>query len=205
MKKAYLLFGVCMAVGLTGMVSKAATEAARHDFSEWRFPVGISYISGFSDVVSYYEDAYGADSGGFIPIGLSFTPYYQFDHGSRLGFDLGPAGVVIVSGAADSTYWDVPVGLSYGFNFIPHASVSPYGRIGIKYHIAGGDDVQSSTPGAFGALGLEIMRKKMIGVQFEVGYDASQVTLGRESGWGRGTHEREVTPGGLKVSIRGVF
>lgn len=193
----------------TGLVSTAAEEGWQRGAEEWRLPVGISYISGFSDVMNFYEDAYGADSQVFIPIGLSFTPYYQFSHGSRLGGDLGPAGVVMITGGDDDvTFWDVPIGLSYGFTFIPHASVSPYARVGVKYHIVGGDGVDSSTPGAFGAIGVELMRKKVIGIQAEIGYDASEVTFSspsysRASGWG--THEETVKPGGFTVSIRAVF
>ncbi len=189
---------------VAGVLMAGMSEAA----DTWKFPVGLSYIDGFSDVVSYYEDRYGADASGYVPIGISFTPYYQFDHGSRLGVDVGPAGVVIVTGGADSTYFDVPLALTYGFTFLPKASVSPYARGGIKYHIAGGDDVQDSKPGLFGAVGVEFMRQKRIGVQFEVGYDAAEVTLEGESSYYGGRYsssEETITPGGLLVSVRAVF
>jgi hypothetical protein len=172
----------------------------------WRFPVGLSYVDGFSEVVSYYEDNHDVDAGGFVPIGLSFTPYYQFDHGSRIGFDLGPAGLIL----GDVTYWDVPIALTYGLTILPDASWSPYVRGGFKYHFVGGDDVQDSTPGLFGAVGVEFFRQKAVGLQFEVGYDSSEVTMeddGSIGGWSsrRQRGETTVNPGGLLVSIRAVL
>jgi hypothetical protein len=212
MRNRILLGIVCVVAVLAGVLSQADDNVAQFDFAQWRFPVGISYISGFSDIVSFYEDEYGADASGFVPIGLSCTPYYQFAHGSRIGFDLGPAGIVIVTGGADAFYWDVPAALSYGFNFIPHGSVSPYARIGAKYHFAGGDNVEGSTPGAYAAVGVELLRKKKVGIQAEIGYDSSEVTLKRDSGdydyhYGYRSYSREekVTPGGVLVSVRAVF
>jgi hypothetical protein len=171
----------------------------------WRFPVGLSYIDGFSDVVSYYEDTYHADSGGFVPIGLSFTPYYQCNHGSRMGVDVGPAGVVMVTGGAeDRFFWNLPLAFTYGFTFMPSRSVAPYVRTGVKYNIAGGDDVQDSKAGLFVATGVEFLRHKICGVGVEVGYDDSEVTLGSDDWRGRSV-DRTVKPGGVIVSLRAVF
>lgn len=190
---------VTMVAGVVAFTASAFGQEAKKDMSEWRFPVGLSYISGFADVVSYYEDHGYGESSGYIPIGLSFAPYYQFDHGSRLGFDLGPAAMII----GDATYWDVPVGVSFGFNFMPHASVSPYARFGVRYHIAGGDDVDSSTPGLFGGFGVEFLRTKMVGVQAEIGYDSSEVSFGSDN-WFHSDKEK-ITTGGVTVSVRAVF
>lgn len=52
--------------------------------AEWRFPVGVAYISGAREIIDQYEDNFdakgirteGADG---IPIGISFQPYYEFD------------------------------------------------------------------------------------------------------------------------------
>ena len=105
MKNRSLLGIVCVVVVLAGMLSRADENEVKFDFAQWRFPVGLSYISGFSDVVDFYKKAYGGDDSGYVPIGLSFTPYYQFDHGSRIGVDLGPVGVVIVDGGDESTFF----------------------------------------------------------------------------------------------------
>ena len=178
----------------------AAESMPPPNVSEWRFPVGLTYNSGFSELTDYFETTYDADSTWVMPVGPSFTPYYQFAHGSRLGFDFGPATYITISGYyEDTTFWDVPAGLSYGFNLFPQATVSPYAKVGIKYHIAGGANFESGAPGGFGALGMEIIRTKIVGVQVEIGYDATEITFGD------GVYEKEVTPGGFNASVRALF
>jgi hypothetical protein len=182
---------------------------------KWAFPVGLSYVSGIQNVLDYYEELFPElDTSWSVPVGLSFTPYYEFEHGSRLSFDLGPAAIILIDEesyygnsweSSEETYWDVPVGLTYGFTFLPQASVSPFARVGFKYHIADGDYVDSSTPGAFGAVGIEFMRNKMVGVSFEVGYDASEVTLAGADWRGNGYREEDVKSGEVLVSLRAVF
>ena len=60
-------------LGLVAMVSAQA--------GEMRFPVGLSYIIGFKDVVDFYKEAKNAETSFYIPVGLVFSPYYEFDHG----------------------------------------------------------------------------------------------------------------------------
>ena len=90
----------------------------------------------------------------------------------------------------------MPIALSYGFTFIPQASVSPYARIGFKYYIAGGDWLDKSSPGLFAAAGVEFLRKKAIAVGIEVGYDNAEVKF--DDG-------ETFTPGDVQVSLRAVF
>lgn len=173
----------------------AATKIARVRSPRdagWRFPLGISFVSGETEVGDYYEDELGLD-GNMLPIGLSFAPYYQFANGSRLGVDLGPVSFIRVESEIES--WDIPVALSYGFRFLPDASVSPYLRAGVKYHIFTGDRVEDSKPGVFGAAGLEFFRTEKFFVSLEVGYDGSEVTLG----------ETAVQPGQVMVGLQIVF
>ena len=100
------------------------------------------------------------------------------------------------SSSSSVSYWDVPVGLSYGFTFIPSASISPYARVGVKYHIVGGDYVDKSTPGAFAAAGVEFFRKSVVGVGLEAGYDASEVQM---------TNGEKIKTGAFMVSLKAVF
>ena len=178
--------------------SKSARSAERR--GDWRFPVGLTYISGMQDMVDYAKDKMNGDTDLYIPIGLSFAPYYEFAHGSRIGFDLGPGTIITFENQygsdSDTLYWGVPIALSYGFTFIPQASVSPYARIGFKYYIAGGDWLDKSSPGLFAAAGVEFLRKKAIAVGFEVGYDNAEVEF--EDG-------ETFTPGDIQVSLRAVF
>lgn len=171
--------------------SKIARVRSPRD-AGWRFPLGISFVSGETEVGDYYEDELGLE-GNMLPIGLSFAPYYQFAHGSRLGVDLGPVSFIRVESEIES--WDIPVALSYGFRFLPDAFVSPYLRAGVKYHIFTGDRVEDSKPGAFGAAGLEFFRTEKFFVSLEVGYDGSEVTLG----------ETAVQPGQVMVGLQIVF
>ncbi len=161
--------------------------------NSFRFPVGLSFISGMIDLQDYAEERTNLDVFG-VPIGLGFAPYYQFAHGSRIGIDLGPAQIVLIDSSVE--YWGVPLAVTYGFAFMPRSSFSPYARIGFKYPIAGGDWVESSSPGLFGAVGLEFLRTRIVGINFEVGYDGSEVEM----------ETREtIRPGQVLVSIRAIF
>lgn len=139
---------------------------------------------------------------------LSLHPYYQFAHGSMLGFEFGPITMVM----GDVEYWDIPIGVAYGFAILPKFKVSPYVRVGGKYHLVGGDYVESSTPGLFGAVGMEFRRKNRLGVGFEFAYDTSEVTFSRDTvsvsraddgSWRTRWSEEEETvkPGGFMASI----
>ena len=177
--------------------TKSVQKADRK--GDWRFPIGLTYANGMRDMADFVEDNIG-DTDLFVPVGLSFAPYYEFAHGSRIGFDLGPATIITVEKQygddSDTLYWGVPVALTYGFTFVPRASVSPYARVGFKYHIAGGDWLDKSSPGVFVAAGVEFLRKKAVGVGFEIGYDGAEVEF--EDG-------TEFTPGEVLVSLRAIF
>lgn len=177
--------------------TKSVQTDARN--GDWRFPVGLTFVSGLRDMADYVEDKLDADTES-IPIGLSFAPYYEFSHGSRIGFDLGPGTIIMVEekygDGSDTLYWGVPVALTYGFTFIPRASVSPYARIGFKYYIAGGDWQDKSSAGVFAAAGVEFLRKKAVGVGFEIGYDGAEVEF---------NNGETFTPGEIQVSLRAIF
>ena len=179
---------------------RTATVPTARRTGEWRFPVGLMFVSGMREMADFVEDEMGADMDLYVPIGLSFAPYYEFAHGSRIGFDLGPATIITIEEGygddEDIPYWGVPVALTYGFTFIPRASVSPYARVGFKYHVAGGDWLDKSTPGVFAAAGVEFLRKKAVGIGFEIGYDGAEVEF--EDG-------TEFTPGEVLVSLRAIF
>jgi len=164
----------------------------------FRFALGLTYMSGLTEVSDFIFDEVDAEDELVVPVGLSFVAGYEFSHGSRIAFDLGPAAVILLN--SELEYWDVPLGLSYGFTFIPAASVSPYARVGFKYHIVGGGDwVGDSTPGFFVAAGIEFARTKPVGFGLEIAYDASEINL-TESYW-----EEGVRPGQVLVSARAVF
>ena len=183
---------------LAALVVLLAASARASDF---RFPVGLTYESGFQNVVDWYEDELDAEADFFLPVGLAFAPYVQFDHGSRLGMDIGPIAYIAISkygsyASSDESLWDIPVALSYGFTFMPKADVSPFARLGIKQHIAEGDAVDSSTPGPFLAVGVEFARLSQVGFGLELGYDGSEIEM---------INGEKIKPGEALVSLRVIF
>lgn len=188
---------LCTVVVVVGIGSAASAEG-------FRFPVGLTYMSGWSDVVDFHKDVLHADADFVVPVGLSFAPYYEFACQGRLGLSLGPIGIIMMQdsygGSSDVTYWDVPIGADCGYSFIKDGKTSPYVRVGFRYHIANGDFVDKSTPGAAAGVGVEFFRKSPIGMGVEVGYDASEVTL-RDDGHA----QTKVKPSEVTVSLRAIF
>ena len=97
--------------------------AAPASAGEWRYPFGLTYTSGFSDVLDYYEDVLGVDADLSFPIGISFAPYFEFDQGHRLGLDVGPPSIILVeitagSSSEDIDYFNLPLGGTYGYTFL---------------------------------------------------------------------------------------
>lgn len=165
------------------VVAFSATLSA--EAGDWRFPVGPTYVSGFSEVTDLFKDnlryrGYSLEEEGSAPVGLSFHPYYQWDSGLGMGFGFGPAMVI----AVDSNYesYDlaiVPFSLDVRYAFNINGSVSPYIRGGGTYLYANGDFKDSVQAGAFGAAGIEFLRDRMISVGVEAGYDTSVVKMQR--------------------------
>ncbi len=82
--------------------------------------VSLSYISGFSDVVDYYDDRpFMASETDPVPVGLAYTFTTNFDSGFRFDAGLGPIAVIL----GDVDYWDVPLRMTAGFTIIPSKPV----------------------------------------------------------------------------------
>lgn len=173
MKKRHLVF--CIQLLMVILFASGAAKAA-----DWRFPLGLTYVSGFEDVVDICEDnleaeGYYVETVDYWPVGISFHPYVQFDNGFGVGASIGPT--MIIYGDAD--FFDIPIGLDVRYTFIPTASVSPYVRVGGRNHLASGDYVEGSTPGFFGGIGLEFLRDRRVSIGMEISCDASEVELER--------------------------
>ena len=193
-----------VAVLMVGLVCVCETNAE----GEGRFAIGLSYVNGISDVADFVQESFEAlgyeVSDLIIPVGLSLNGGYRFDFGGEIMVDAGPFALMYVDatggGSADGTYtyWDVPVGLTAGYALFADKAVSPYVRGGIRYHIAGGDFYDSSSPGLYVAGGLNFFSNKACQLQLEVAYDAAEVTYKDEFS-GR---TEAIEPGGLMASIR---
>jgi hypothetical protein len=178
---------------------------------EFKFPVGIAYTQGAFDVIDKLDETWNYEDKFVWPVGLTFNPYYEFDFGLGIGLNFGPATFIVVDMYSWDNYYDydndtrfsyiVPIGADVRYTFLRKKSVSPYVRVGIRYPIAGGDDIDSSTPGPFGAVGVEFWRNKSVGLAVEVGYDGSQVEVIGKGG----TRRDDVTYSGFMVSIQAVF
>lgn len=193
MMKHFVLW--CTGIALLGMVAPAS--AAR-----WRFPVGVSYIGGFEDVIDVLEDNLEAegfitDSTDSVPVGIAVSPYLQLDSGFAIGGTLGP--FMIVTGDVD--FFNLPLGVDVRYYPFVSAAASPYLRAGVKYHWADGDYVEKSTPGLVAGVGLEFMRKKIVGLGFEVLYDSSEIEFEDVANGGT----KEVKPARIMVSISAIF
>ena len=98
---------------------------------DWRFPLALTYISGFEDVVDIHEknleaEGYIVETSDFTSIGISFQPYFEFDSGFRLGMGIGPMSKI--SGGTD--FFDLPININVGYTLLPQKSISPYIRGG---------------------------------------------------------------------------
>jgi len=202
MKNTFLISKVLLLM-LVGLLTCGSARAA-----DWRFPVGLSYVSGFDDVVDLCEDnleeeGYDVDTWDF-PVGVSFHPYVQFDNGFRVGTGIGPLMVIL----GDVDHLDIPLNVNAGYTFVPSADVSPYIRAGIMYHVATGDYVEGSTPGFFGAVGMEFLRQSPVGFGFEIALDTSEIELEkyeRSGYYGYSEDKEDIEPIDVMFTIYAVF
>lgn len=193
---------------LTGILAAGVCSMAVGSEEGMHFSAGLSYVDGFRDLGDTIEDrlddaGYSIDQG-FVPIGLELRTHYMFEHGSMIGFDVGPIGLVIVDvvgGPNDGTYThtDIPVGVSYGYMLLPKARVSPFARAGLKAHIGVGDFRTGTEMGAVVGGGLSILNDKAVQVQFEVAYDTTEGTYDIFGA------KEDIEVHGLTVTIRAVF
>ncbi len=176
----------CLLALVTGLALPGAAQAGH-----FYFPVGITYASGINDAVSALDDLYTAAGYRFeenvvVPIGLSLNPYYEFDNGLAVGLNVGPATVIVLNnrtiysdGSSDSydVSYVVPIGADLRYTFLRDKDVSPYLRVGFRYPIVGGRNVESSQVGPVVAVGVDFWRSKKIGMAIEVGYDGSSIEV----------------------------
>ena len=172
MKKASFLFCI-LTVTVMFMTGSAMAGGMR-------WPIGISYVSGFGDIFDLYEDnlqaeGYWTFSVDPWPVGISFQPYYQWDGGLRLGGGIGP--IMMIMG--DRDHFQMPLSVTAGYTFMPNGPVSPYVRGGLSYHVASGDYVDGSNMGFIGGVGVELLKNKRntFALALEAVYDSAEVDI----------------------------
>lgn len=173
-----------LAILLTCMVTlglQSNVQAGRFHFN-----LGLNYVDGINEVSDGLKDIYGAayDEDIVVPVGLTLNPYYEFESGLGIGVVVGPASLIAIrqiGGGTDSTdvSYIVPVGAEVRYTLLRDKALSPYVKAGFRYPIAGGNNIDSSSLGFFGAAGVEFLHEKAVGFGLEIAYDTSEVTLTR--------------------------
>ena len=200
----------CAIAVITGMGLSSSARAE----GRFYFPVGISYASGIHDATDklydfYKQDGYTDVTKIDIPVGLVLNPYYEWltsIGGIGAGVTVGPTMFLVVdektdyygfgeSSSSDNVKFSyvVPVGAFVRYTPWPKATFAPYVRAGVKYPFAGGDNLESSSVGGFGAVGVELWRTKKVGMSLEVGYRfvSNQSQIHRHRGVGQSTYNWE--------------
>jgi len=143
---------------------------------DWDFGVGVSYVTGISDVVDLYEDNFEIEESSevetfSIPIGASFIARYQGDSGVMFNIGVGPAFII----AGDIGHTEIPLSATIGYMFSREGDTSPYVRIGVVDHSVSGDYVESSDSGTLMAIGVEFGRNQGLNWGIELSVDDSSV------------------------------
>ena len=148
-----------------------------------------SYYYGYG----YYSQDQTSYSSVVIPVGLQLDPYYLFDFGLGIGGAVGPDQVLSISNGLGTTDLSavIPVGLDLRYDLLNDSGFVPYGRLGIRYPIAFGDNYSDGQVGAFGALGIEFPR---IHLGLEVSYDTSTIKVSYDG------YSKTVTPSGFMAT-----
>ncbi len=145
-----------------------------------RWVVGPTYISGYADVIAIYihnleELGYskGEESAGY-PMPATFSPYWQMESGLRFGAGIGPIMSLIISaGEEDYSFAALPININAGYTL----SNGLFVRGGMSMLNASGEFVASESVGLFGAVGIEVNRKKALSLGVEIGLDTATVDI----------------------------
>lgn len=148
---------------------------------DWRFPLGLSYISGMQDISNLFKYNYEADNPGStvsivdIPVGISFSPYVQLHSGLAFGGTIGPMMLLSTYSNSGPLFFNLPIGADVRYFVFPWLPISPYIRAGVKYNVTAGDYVDSSLPGVLVGVGAEFLRNRHVGFGIEGDYDSSEI------------------------------
>ena len=144
----------------------------------WNYSIALSYVDGLDDLVDIYES--NLESEGYtvtdvteVPIGISFQPYYQYENGLQIAGGVGP----IIYMYGDRDYFELPLHLSVGYSLFKDSAISPYVRGGLSYHAASGDYVDGSSAGFRAAVGVELLKSKVVSMGVEVAMDTAEVDI----------------------------
>jgi len=158
------------------LIAAVLLLAGNANAGDWDFGVGVSYVTGISDVVDLYEDNFEIEESDdvetfTIPIGASFVARFQADSGITVNIGVGPAFII----AGDVEHTEIPLSATIGYMFSREGDTSPYIRIGVVDHSVSGDYVESSDSGTLTAIGVEFGRNQGLNWGIELSVDDSSV------------------------------
>ncbi len=138
---------------------------------DWRFELGVAYVTGIDDVADHYEEnlaraGFDAEVDVRVPIGLNAKASYLWNSDVRADLGLGP--MFFISG--DVKHFELPVSGTIGYSFLSGTGFSPYVRAGVVYHYVDGDQYSGTSPGLFAAVGVDLTRFTL-----EIATDRSEV------------------------------
>jgi len=180
--------------------------------ADWRFPIGLTIASGFSDIIDLYEDNLSGDVDGFAA-GISLQPYVQFKNGCGIGAGIGPIMAVRSGDAWEKNLFIIPFKTYFQYAIIPQAKISPYISAGGSYPITDGDYLEGVIPGIFGAVGVEFFKNRGVGLGIEISYDSSELEMEKKPNsssyyfygpYNNSTIEK-IKPCGFMMSVYAVF
>lgn len=174
---------LCVVIGAIVMATAGGAGA------EFRFRLGIDYLSRFDNLADRYEDnirvgqerssrAVDVDSVA-VPVGISLFPYYQGDNGVTLGAGIGPFAYLFTADPDHGhfTHWQLPLSVTLGYTFFQNGPVSPYIRAGPSYHLADGAFYDKSNWGFTVAVGVEFLKTDHSALGLEAAYDSAEVDI----------------------------
>jgi hypothetical protein len=178
MSKIKLLLAAVLTVALFSTSSFAAGNPGGLELR-------LSFIPAAMDIGDWYEGYLERDYGGpgraeadvfVMPVGVSAA--YRWDMSEILegGFvyaDLGPGMVML----GDASFWMVPIGGGVGLELAGENAVSVYGKLGLRYPFAGGDAVDSTSPGLLLAGGVQFGQSENIKWFVEGALDNSSISF----------------------------
>jgi hypothetical protein len=175
--------------------------------TEFRFPLGLVYTSGATQIADKMKTNYYVSSDFVWPVGLAVNPYVEFDNGLGIGGGFGPYVFLLIDNGKDTSFsYALPVGLDLRYTFLRKSAAAPYVRAGFRYPIAGGDYLKEGKIGAFGGIGIEFWRTKKAALGVEISYDDSKIKV-KAGGYAArpNTKEQEVAASGLMIGVFVVF
>jgi len=69
----------------------------------------------------------------------------------------------------------LPVNFNLGYTILPKFNYSPYIKTAFLYRLAAAENIESRVPGLLIAMGMELFRKRAVGLGIEIGYDFSKI------------------------------